>query len=95
MIVFRSKLGLEMDSALLSYHSVGLATKVSVNFGLFGGTLVSLGSKKHVDAYEDKVRNLQVRGGKTIRETSSLYVSHSPLNVGFGLTELGHGRFVS
>lgn len=32
--------------ALMSYHSVGLATKLAVNFGLFGGTIVGLGRSR-------------------------------------------------
>lgn len=52
----------------MSYHSVGLATKLSVNFGLFGGTVMSLGTRKHIQQYEERIRQLDVRGGFGLTE---------------------------
>lgn len=52
----------------LYYHGHNLGTKAGVHFGLFGGTVVQLGTKTHIDAFADKIANLDVRGGFCLTE---------------------------
>ena len=52
----------------LYYHGNSLATKCGVNFGLFGLTVLNLGTKQHVDEYHQKIYKLEVTGGFGLTE---------------------------
>ncbi|CEP02862.1 unnamed protein product (mitochondrion) [Plasmodiophora brassicae] len=53
---------------LLSFHGPNIATKCAVNFGLFGGTVIALGTEKHRKRYADRIAKLLVRGGFALTE---------------------------
>ena len=46
----------------LYYHGANLSTKAGVHFGLFGGTIVGLGTTPHHEEFMDKIASLEVRG---------------------------------
>jgi len=52
----------------LSFHGCNLATKASVNFGLFGATLLNLGSEEHILRYADEIQTLKVTGSFCLTE---------------------------
>lgn len=46
----------------LGYHDLSLAIKFGVQFGLFGGAVLNLGTKKHHQLYLEKIGNMQLPG---------------------------------
>jgi acyl-CoA oxidase len=49
-------------STLLHYYDPSLAVKSNVHFGLFGNSIINLGTKKHLDEYLPKIDSLEVAG---------------------------------
>ena len=47
---------------MLAYHDISLAVKFGVQFGLFGGAIFNLGSKKHHEAYMSKLTKGEILG---------------------------------
>lgn len=47
---------------MLYYHGCNVGTKAGVHYGLFGNTLMSLGSKQQQDYYAPLIHNCTVRG---------------------------------
>jgi acyl-CoA oxidase len=52
----------------LYFHGANIATKAGVHFGLFGNTIVSLGSEKMIKDLSDKIQSLEVRGAFALTE---------------------------
>eukprot|EP00474_Spongospora_subterranea_P009338 CRZ09796.1 hypothetical protein [Spongospora subterranea] len=53
---------------LLYYHGITLATKFGVNFGLFGGTMMNLGSDAQRIQYGDDIANMTMLGAFGLTE---------------------------
>jgi acyl-CoA oxidase len=49
-------------STLLHYYDPSLAVKSNVHFGLFGNSIINLGTKKHYDEFLHKIDSLEVAG---------------------------------
>jgi alkylation response protein AidB-like acyl-CoA dehydrogenase len=49
-------------STLLHYYDPSLAVKCNVHFGLFGNSIINLGTKKHIDEFLPKIDSLEVSG---------------------------------
>ena len=47
---------------MCSYHGCTLATKAGVNFGLFGGSVIALGTKAHHDYFVPRLQDTSVLG---------------------------------
>eukprot|EP00455_Lapot_gusevi_P055308 TRINITY_DN8989_c0_g1_i2.p1 TRINITY_DN8989_c0_g1~~TRINITY_DN8989_c0_g1_i2.p1 ORF type:complete len:699 (+),score=168.86 TRINITY_DN8989_c0_g1_i2:70-2166(+) len=52
----------------LAFHGCNLATKAGVHFGLFGGTVMSLGNDQQRAQYADKIASLEVKGAFGLTE---------------------------
>lgn len=53
----------------LGYHDLSLAIKFGVQFGLFGGSVLWLGTKKHHDQYLEAIGKLELLGCFAMTET--------------------------
>lgn len=53
----------------LGYHDLSLAIKFGVQFGLFGGSVLWLGTKRHHDKYLDAIGKLELPGCFAMTET--------------------------
>lgn len=54
---------------MLGYHDLSLAIKFGVQFGLFGGSVFFLGTKKHHDKYLKSIGTLELPGCFAMTET--------------------------
>ncbi len=54
---------------MLGYHDLSLAIKFGVQFGLFGGSILWLGTKKHHEKYLKDIGNLRLLGCYAMTET--------------------------
>jgi acyl-CoA oxidase len=54
---------------MLGYHDLSLTIKFGVQFGLFGGSVLWLGTKKHHEKYLEKIGKLQLPGCYAMTET--------------------------
>ncbi|MEO1713868.1 MAG: acyl-CoA dehydrogenase family protein, partial [Bacteroidota bacterium] len=54
---------------MLGYHDLSLAVKFGVQFGLFGGSILALGTKKHHEKYLTEVGTLELPGCFAMTET--------------------------
>ncbi|NND01594.1 MAG: acyl-CoA oxidase [Acidimicrobiia bacterium] len=54
---------------VLGHHDLSLLTKVGVQFGLFGGSIARLGTKRHHDAYLEAAGNASLLGCFAMTET--------------------------
>jgi acyl-CoA oxidase len=54
---------------MLGYHDLSLAIKFGVQFGLFGGSVLGLGTKKHHDTYLEQTGTLELPGCFAMTET--------------------------
>lgn len=54
---------------MLGYHDLSLTIKFGVQFGLFGGSVYFLGTKKHHDKYLKSIGKLDLPGGFAMTET--------------------------
>jgi len=53
----------------MGHHDISLAIKFGVQFGLFGGSVLGLGTKKHHDKYLAKIGTLELSGCFAMTET--------------------------
>ena len=53
----------------LAYHDLSLMVKFGVQFGLFGGSILQLGTRKHHDAYLQSAGSLELPGCFAMTET--------------------------
>lgn len=53
----------------LGYHDLSLLTKFGVQFGLFGGSILNLGTQKHHEKYLHQVADLTIAGCFAMTET--------------------------
>lgn len=53
----------------MGHHDISLAIKFGVQFGLFGGSVLGLGTKKHYDKYLTKIGTLELAGCFAMTET--------------------------
>lgn len=53
----------------LSYHDLSLVIKFGVQFGLWGMSILSLGTEKHYKKYLEKAGTLEIPGGFAMTET--------------------------
>lgn len=53
----------------LAFHDLSLTVKFGVQFGLFGGSILNLGTKKHHEQYLPKVGTLELPGCFAMTET--------------------------
>ena len=54
---------------MLGYHDLSLAVKFGVQFGLFGGSILALGTQKHHEKYLTEVGTLELPGCFAMTET--------------------------
>lgn len=54
---------------MLGYHDLSLAVKFGVQFGLFGGSVMALGTKIHHDRYLEAIGKLELPGCFAMTET--------------------------
>lgn len=54
---------------MLGYHDLSLCIKFGVQFGLFGGSVLFLGTKMHHDKYLKKIGSLEIPGCFAMTET--------------------------
>jgi acyl-CoA oxidase len=54
---------------MLGYHDLSLTIKFGVQFGLFGGSVLWLGTKKHHEKHLEKIGKLQLPGCYAMTET--------------------------
>ena len=55
---------------MLGYHDISLAIKFGVHFGLFGGSVMALGTKKHHDKYLKDIGTMALPGCFAMTETN-------------------------
>ena len=55
---------------MLGYHDLSLAIKFGVHFGLFGGSVMALGTKKHHDKYLKDIGTMALPGCFAMTETN-------------------------
>ena len=55
---------------MLGYHDLSLAIKFGVHFGLFGGSVLALGTKKHHDKYLKDIGTMALPGCFAMTETN-------------------------
>jgi len=54
---------------IMGYHDISLCIKFGVQFGLFGGSILGLGTQKHYDKYLTDVGTLDIPGCFAMTET--------------------------
>ena len=55
---------------MLGYHDLSLSIKFGVHFGLFGGSVMALGTKKHHDKYLKDIATMELPGCFAMTETN-------------------------
>ncbi len=76
---------------MLGHHDLSLAVKFGVQFGLFGGSVLFLGTKRNHDAYLKKIGTLELPGCFAMTETGhgsnvrglETTITYEPLNQDF------------